>query len=471
MIEITNQRFNLILILPFIFIIGAFFSFFYSSNFLASISVLAYIFTMLSAILLLRGKYSLLNPVFMFCVISLTLYSLNWLPFLFVSDLYNDTYHIVGFDSSKVEKAIVKLNLLTCLWLICAISFHLTWRNKISWRSSDIGFSYRNIAILIILISIFSFLTLIDKAGSFFDLMIQREITREDRLAASIGRHWFALAQMGILGLALWAFSDSKIFKAWYFLPIFLVVLVIGFIVSGNRTSIVMSCVLVYGAWAFNSKKLFSPIIAMMLVGLFLALGLATVVREEGFSNLQESGYDTGAQEIGFFEKLLTIRSERAVQGSASLGVLMALDDGSPHINGESLKSIPYIPVPSSLLIEEKPPAAGKLAAQKLAGRNDTAWPVSPVVEAYWNFGILGVVISGIIYGLLSGFIYRVMINNFDSTIFLVGYFSYITTFSVGSDGFYKFIPVLIPLIFLYFVIVLFNSIKRRMIRIDFYDN
>ena len=56
----------------------------------------------------------------------------------------------------------------------------------------------------------------------------------------------------------------------------------------------------------------------MMLVGLFLALGLATVVREEGFSNLQESGYDTGAQEIGFFEKLLTIRSERAVQGSAS---------------------------------------------------------------------------------------------------------------------------------------------------------
>ena len=149
----------------------------------------------------------------------------------------------------------------------------------------------------------------------------------------------------------------------------------------------------------------------------------------------------------------------------------MALDDGSPLINGESLKSIPYIPVPSSLLIEEKPPAAGKLAAQKLAGRNDTAWPVSPVVEAYWNFGILGVVISGIIYGLLSGFIYRVMINNFDSTIFLVGYFSYITTFSVGSDGFYKFIPVLIPLIFLYFVIVLFNSIKRRMIRINFYDN
>ena len=471
MIEITNQRFNLVLILPSIFILLALISFIYSSSFFVSISVLLYVFTLILTILLFRSRYSLLNPVFMFCLLSLTLYSLNWVPFLFISDLYNDTYNFIGYDSSKVESAILKLNLLNCFWLVCAIIGHLVLRINVSWRSSDIGFNYKNIAIVIILVSIFSFYILVDKAGSFFDLMIQRELTREDRLAASIGRHWFAFAQMGVLGIALWAFSEAKLFKSWYFLPIFITVLLIGFIVSGNRTSIVMSCVLVYGAWAFKSKKLFSPTIAVMLIALFVILGLATVVREEGFSNLQESGYESGAQEIGFFEKLFLIRSERAIQGSASLGVLMALDDGAPYINGESLKSIPYIPIPSSFLTEGKPPAAGRLAAQKLAGRNDTAWPVSPVVEAYWNFGFLGVFFSGIIYGLLSSFIYRLMINNFDSTIFLVGYFSYITTFSVGSDGFYKFIPVFIPLAFLYFIIVFFNSIKNRMIKVNLYDD
>lgn len=466
MIEINNQRFNLILILSFILIIGVFLSFLYSSNFLVSISVLAYVFTMLSIILFLRSKYSLLNPLFMFCLLSFSLYSLNWLPFLFISDAYNDTYYFLGYDSSKVESAIIKLNVLTCLWLVCATFGYFSLNIKSSWRSGDIGFNYKYIGIVIILISVFSFYILVDKAGSILNLMIQREITREERLASSIGRHWFAFAQMGVLGIALWAFSDAKLFKSWYFLPIFIIVLMIGFIVSGNRTSIVMSSVLVYGAWAFTNKKLFSPTIALMFFGLFITLGLATVIREEGFLSLQEAGYDSSSQEIGFFEKLFLIRSERAIQGSASLGVLIALDNGAPHINGESLRSIPYIPIPGSLLKKEKPPAAGRLAAQKLAGRYDTAWPVSPVIEAYWNFGLMGVFISGIIYGLLSSLIYRLMINNYESTIFLVGYFSYVTTFSISSDGFYKFIPVFIPLLFLYFVIILFNSIKNRMIEV-----
>ena len=105
MIEITNQRFNLVLILPSIFILLALISFIYSSSFFVSISVLLYVFTLILTILLFRSRYSLLNPVFMFCLLSLTLYSLNWVPFLFISDLYNDTYNFIGYDSSKVESA------------------------------------------------------------------------------------------------------------------------------------------------------------------------------------------------------------------------------------------------------------------------------------------------------------------------------------------------------------------------------
>ena len=120
------------------------------------------------------------------------------------------------------------------------------------------------------------------------------------------------------------------------------------------------------------------------------------------------------------------------------------------------------------MLSGTKPPAAGKLAAKELAGRTDTAWPISPVVEAYWNYGVFGVVVSGLIYGLLSGFIYRVMLNNLESTILLVGYFSYVTTFSVGSDGFYKFFGVVAPLIVSYLLVKAFIWMRRRVALVNY---
>jgi hypothetical protein len=461
MIELTAGRRASILSLACAYLVGAQVTVLFGENPLISVSVWLFIGTVGVSLVLLSGRFALLNPVFMFCLLQLTLYSLNWLPFLFVPTLINDTYNL-GWDSNRVERAIIVLNLLTCLWLVFAVIGNFLWKVKVTWRAADAGFNYRNIALVIIAVSILSLFVLIGKAGSFLELMIQREITREDRLAATIGRHWFAFAQMGILGVALWAFSDKRIFKSWYFLPLFATVLVTGFIVSGNRTSIVMSCVLIYGAWSLSSKKLISPVVIAMAVGLLIALGAASLVREEGFSKLQRSGYDVGTREEGFLEKLLHIRSERAIEGSASLGVLMALDDGMPFLFGESYRSIAYIPFPSALLSDAKPPAGGRLAAKELAGRTDTAWPISPVVAAYWNFGVLGVVVSGLIYGLFSGFIYRVMLNNLDSTILLVGYFSYVTRFSVGSDGFYKFFQVAIPLIALYFLLKALILVRRR---------
>lgn len=468
MIELTPNLRALILSLPCIYLFLAFVISFSAQSSLIIISVSLFIIIMALSMFLLGNRSAFLNPLYMFCFLQLTLYSLNWLPFLFSTNLVNDTYNIVGFESNRVESAIVVFNLLTCLWLIFAVSGHLMWKVKTKWHAVDVGFNYRSIAILVILLSLFSLLMLIDKAGSIFELMIQRELSREDRLAATIGRHWFAFAQMGILGLALWAFSDKKLFTSWYFLPIFALTLLTGFIVSGNRTSIVMSFVLIYVAWAFNSKKLISPMIVVIALGLFVTLSAATLVREVGFSKLLNSGYENMENEVGFIEKLVQIRTERAINGSASLGVLIALDSGKPFIGGESYKSIAYIPIPSAVLPGPKPPAAGRLAAKELSGRTDTAWPVSPVVEAYWNFGFLGVMLSGLIFGFLSSFIYRIMVNNPNSTILLVGYFSFITTFSLSSDGFYKFFQVIIPLAVLYFILKLYILIRKKILQVGY---
>lgn len=467
MIYINQTRKFYLLLLPFLYVAISFLSLTFNNAPLPIISVIALLLTLSFCILVLGHNFALLNPVFMFCILQLTLYSLNWLPFISSSDLFNDTYY--GSDHFLVERAIIKLNLLTALWVLIATFTFKLFTFKTKWKSIDLNINYKLIGFLIIFISFISTYILISKAGSIFDLIIQREITREDRLAAEIGRHWFALAQIGPLGIALWAFSDKYAFIKWYFLPILFLLLAIGFIVSGNRTSIVMSCILVYGAWAFRSRKIFSIKIFLLFSILISLLGVATIIRDQGISYFQNSNVSFNDSEESTIKKIWDIRSERAISGSASLGVIMSIEKGEPYIYGESYKSLPYIFIPSSILSYEKPPAGGRLAAKTLSGRTDTAWPISPIVETYWNFGIIGVAFSSFFYGLLSSFIFNIMKNNYNSTLMLVGYFSFITLFSVGSDGFYKFFQVFVPLVFLYFLIFATKYIKRRIL--DFKKN
>ena len=109
---------------------------------------------LIGILVLLISRFSLFNPLFMFCLLQLTLFSLNWLPFLFEPTLINDTYGIVGL-TSKVERAIISLNLLTFLWLVFAFIGHSLWRFNVNWRAADANFRY--VALALIAASILSF--------------------------------------------------------------------------------------------------------------------------------------------------------------------------------------------------------------------------------------------------------------------------------------------------------------------------
>ncbi len=458
MIELNAQRISLLYALTGFFFIASILALLYGGKDLPIISVIIFLSSLLLCLIILSNRMALLSPMFMFCFLQLTLFSLSWLPFITTDFLWNDTYY--NADSHSVLNAIIKLNLLTSFWIIIATLTHISFKFKSKWRSIDTDTNFKIIGIFIVILSLISFSILISKAGSIFEILIQRELSREDRISTEIGRHWFALAQIGTLGLALWAFSDKFTFKTWYFYPIFFLSILVGFIVSGNRTSIVMSSILIYAAWSFHSKKIISPSIILMILLLISTLGFATLIREEGITSLQNDGYDNRVSQIDTLKKIWEIRAERSVSGSANLGILISLENGAPYILGESYKSIPYIPIPSAILSYPKPPAGGKLAAFKLSGRTDTAWPISPVIEAYWNFGIFGVIFSALLYGMLSSIIFSIMKNNYKSTILIVGYFSYITLFSVGSDGFYKFLQAGIPLFILYVLLKILFLIK-----------
>ena len=362
-------------------------------------------------------------------------------------------------SSDDTENAVAKYFLLSTLWLFVATLGYFGSKALFNWRARDQIVNYKTIGIFLVFISFMSFFLLLEKFDSIFDMLLQRQLTREDRIYSQEGRHFFMLAQTGILGLLFWGLFDNKFYKSYLFVALFFMTVLIGFIVSGNRTSIVMSFLMVYFCWFYHTGRIFSVKLVFGVFLLFILVSVASEIRSVGFDTVASEKKELNVSSR--INGLLDLRMERATTGNAKFGVISHIDDnGGPYILGESYYSILFIPIPSALLDGQKPYAGGRLAAKKLAGRDDTAWPIGHIVEAYWNFGYLGVFLNALIFGFLAKTVKNIVINNQRSVTVILGYMYFIFFFSLGSDGFYKFFQGFIPIVLIYLLVTRSKLLK-----------
>ena len=180
------------------------------------------------------------------------------------------------------------------------------------------------------------------------------------------------IAQSGILGLLFWGIYDNKFYKSYLFVALFLLSVLIGFIVSGNRTSIIMSFVLVYFCWYFHTGRVFSLKVAVITFMAFVAVSVASDIRGNGYDSVSSRSLELNASSR--VNELLDLRMERATVGNATFGVISAIDTKKlTYILGESYYSILFIPIPGTLLDEGKPYAE--------AGSRQRSWQTGTILR------------------------------------------------------------------------------------------
>lgn len=424
-----------------------------------TLSASIYAFSLFLVLICCLGRFSLYNPIFLFCFLQLTIYSTSWISSITIVNFSGDT--LMGMSSDDTKNAIAKYFLLSTLWLFVATLSYFGSRALTNWRAKDQMVDYKTIGIFIVFISFMSFFLVLEKFDSVFDMLLQRQLTRADRIYAEDGRHLFMVAQAGILGLLFWGLFDNKFYKSYLFLGLFFVTVLVGFIVSGNRTSIVMSFLMAYFCWFYHTGRVFSLKLVFVVFLIFLAISVASDIRSVGFESVASEKKELNISSR--IKGLLDLRMERATVGNAKFGVISHIDDnGGPYILGESYYSVLFIPIPSALLDGQKPYAGGRLAAKKLAGRDDTAWPIGHVVEAYWNFGYLGVFLNALIFGFLAKTVRNIVINNPRSVTVVLSYMYFVFFFSLGSDGFYKFFQGFIPIVLIYQLVTRLRLLKIK---------
>ena len=112
---------------------------------------------------------------------------------------------------------------------------------------------------------------------------------------------------------------------------------------------------------------------------------------------------------------------------------------------------------------EEKPRGPGSLYAQNFLGevREGTAVPVNPVAEEYWNFGIIGVILFSLLYGVIIHRAHNFYLPRQDNPFVVSGFVLFVTTFHFSTDDLVSFQQQAILLFLTLGLALLFASKKR----------
>lgn len=420
-----------------------------ASNLLITILILLKLCLYLAVLNLCKSR-DLFYPTRLFVILSSTLFLRGFYLQIFFDGQTSD---FISASSNIMFNAIIDyqiLSLVSDIVVLVCLSSTATLKLNIQ---SDFRVPHLVTLTLFLIISSFSFYVLVDSADGVVNLLNQRFVTRNDRIFTSIGAHHKVFATFGVIGYLVFSFfQPERFFGKFRHWLMFFFFLSIAFISSGNRSSIVMYLIiLMYSYVIFRQKVPLRKVVIFSLVVSFVIVAMTVMRTNRGVERIMASEVSsTGVLHRGFTRATETI-VERGIERNGSLAALIHIEKNG-NIWGASYRSIPYAFIPSILLEEPKPKAAGRLLAWETAGRNDTAWPMAYYIEAYWNFGLLGVILSSVMYGIVLSCVYVLATAGTLDPLFRIMYISSFLFFSPSSDGFYHSLANFFPIVSFFLV-------------------
>jgi oligosaccharide repeat unit polymerase len=268
--------------------------------------------------------------------------------------------------------------------------------------------------------------------GGFEGMLLMRSVGRITRTELTGGGHFAVLLSVPCVSAVIWFGFQPNAYKSWLFLATVGFGLMCVFLATGSRAAVLYPPSTLLIVHALHRRKLPKPV-TLLGVGLtaWMLMGLVTVYRTSHFGR---SSVDWFLFEDYAFTDVLSAGSEelvnRATTRSSGLPVLHHVPNDSPLLLGATYLRVLLAPIPQFFLPFEKPTAAGRLNGQMFFNI-DAGIPVGPVIEAYWNFHVVGVVIVYILAGAINSYVLKCYLANSRSTgatglyalfLFYVGY-------------------------------------------------
>lgn len=246
----------------------------------------------------------------------------------------------------------------------------------------------------------------------------------------------------------LWYAFRSELLRRPWFLILFLAAVLAQFAATGSRSNMLLPVATLMALWIWvNGKVPFLRVILLALIP-FFAIGVLGELRSSALGT--KGGEEVASvPEFDLRSAALRTREEVADRAAVSgqIAIVHKVPDEVPHLYGTTYISAAAFFVPRSLWPTKPRGAGAHVAAIIFEGRPGTAgyegpaYPASGMSEAYWNFGVPGVVGIFVLFGLF----HRVLAQKFmqrprDPFVALIVMMAVVTLGDVDSDSLVGFI-------------------------------
>jgi hypothetical protein len=317
------------------------------------------------------------------------------------------------------------------------------------------GKKLRILAIVLLVVSVAALLTLISTRGGL-TLHLTDMARGRFRSLAGMGP-LIAAVDLGLIALIAWVAARPNDVK----LPIFIILLGVAsiaqFISNGARSAAFAAIMMVGLTWALRTRRIPWRLALLMLPLFFLAFGALNIVRTAGWSG-QDAGEAISAAQgsdvLARAQEEIDLR--RSLQSSVPVISQGHELMGGP-LWGSSYQAAVFAFVPR-IVWPEKPRGPGSLYTQNFLGevREGFAVPITPTAEAYWNFGMLGIILIAALYGALIRLAHRIYAVRQDQPFIVAAFVVFVTTFHPSTDDLVLFQQQMFLLAIVYLLALIF---------------
>jgi hypothetical protein len=255
--------------------------------------------------------------------------------------------------------------------------------------------------------------------------------------------HFLVVIGMLPYFVLLWyAFRPELLRRSW-FVVLFVAAIAAQFVATGSRSNMLLPVAMLVALWMWVNGRV--PLLRVALLALipFLAIGILGELRSSGFG-MKDGAVVASTPEFDLQAAALRTREEVAGRDAVSgqIAIVQKVPDEVPYLYGITYISAGAFFVPRSLW-PTKPRGAGAHVTAIIfegwpstAGYEGQSFPASGMGEAYWNFGMPGVILVFVLFGLF----HRVLAQKFlqrprDPFMALLMMMAVVTLGDIDSDS------------------------------------
>ncbi|MEM7380598.1 MAG: O-antigen polymerase [Bacteroidota bacterium] len=242
------------------------------------------------------------------------------------------------------------------------------------------------------------------------------------------------------LPLAWYLYKGSKVFFNPGFWVILFVTVFLGFAATGSRSSVLHSLIPFLIAYALRNRKL--PIMRAFALGVvfFLLFGLLGQIRTASTFNEGNFSWENIDFSIGENFDRAVNEAEKWGNEGAAIALYLSVPEEVDFLYGLTYIGAASFWIPRAIW-RNKPHGAGYYNGRLIFGRNSGV-PPGAISEAFWNFGIIGIMVMGFFQGFLIKSFTLLFEQNYSSVgvivIYLIVLKAGLTVSSLALTGLFQ---------------------------------